>query len=103
VHLSKLDSKTDKIVSLLEISLKPERDNPKTFLSNPIGIKDTESTWSPAEPYAFPLISATKKDSLLAVSGIQKAIVSISSSCNFLKMGLWDGEKKTLNKPTNPG
>ncbi len=90
IVLSKINPKTGKTEELFEASLIPEGISLKTFITNPIGIKDAKSNWSPAEPYAFPLIIVSPKDIIQAVVGNQKALVETSNTCNFLKMGVSD-------------
>jgi len=88
IVLSKMDRQTGKFNELFEVNLISKEINPQTFITNPIGIKDEKNNWSPAEPYAFPLIAASSKDVIQATIGNQRSLVKTSDTCNFLKMGI---------------
>ncbi len=98
IFLSKVNRKTGEAKALFEVNLISEKVGPKVFVTNLIGIKDVNSNWSPAEPYAFPLVFASSKDVLQAAVGDQKTLVKTSDACNFLKMGISDIDE-TIGHP----
>jgi hypothetical protein len=90
IVLSKIDRQTGKTKELFEASLISEGISSKTFITNPIGIKNEKNNWSPAEPYAFPLVTTSSKNVIQAAVGNQRTLVKTSDICNFLKMGISD-------------